>query len=116
MGLFKTGFEQIYKLNTVNMESKITCSTEAPAWRNCRPDSAESMPPVAKIGKPGSAWAMADTARKAMGRMALPECMQTKKQITDKQIHISFTKLNYLIKCLTWIKRSSSRLPHLGTK
>lgn len=61
------------KLNTVNIESNITCSTDAPAWRNCRPDSAESMPPVAKMGKPGSARAMAETARRAMGRMAFPE-------------------------------------------
>lgn len=66
------------KLNIVNMQRNITCSTEAPAWRNCRPDSAESMPPVAKMGKPGSALAMTDTARRAMGRIALPEHIQIK--------------------------------------
>lgn len=53
----------------------ITCNTEAPAWRNCSPVSAESMPPVARIGKPGIARAMADTALRAMGLMALPVCM-----------------------------------------
>lgn len=72
------------KLNSVNTESNITCSTEAPAWRNCRPHSAESMPPVAKMGKPGSALAMADTARRAMGRMALPECIQIKAKENNK--------------------------------
>ena len=50
----------------------ITCSTEAPAWRNCSPVSAESIPPVAKIGKPGIALPMAETALRAMGLMALP--------------------------------------------
>ena len=50
----------------------ITCKTDAPAWRNCSPVSAESIPPVAKIGKPGIALAMADTALRAMGLMALP--------------------------------------------
>lgn len=50
----------------------ITCNTEAPAWRNCSPASAESIPPVARIGKPGMALAMADTALRAMGLMALP--------------------------------------------
>lgn len=56
----------------------ITCNTEAPAWRNCSAVSAESMPPVARIGKPGIARAMADTALRAMGLMALPVCMNTK--------------------------------------
>lgn len=55
----------------------LTCNTEAPAWRNCRPVSAESMPPVARIGKPGIARAMADTALRAMGLMAFPVCMNT---------------------------------------
>lgn len=50
----------------------VTCKTEAPAWRNWSPVSAESMPPVARIGKPGIALAMADTALRAMGLMALP--------------------------------------------
>lgn len=50
-----------------------TCSTDAPEWRNCKPTSAESIPPVARTGKPGSALAMADTARRAIGRMAFPE-------------------------------------------
>ena len=31
------------------------------------------MPPVANIGNPGNAFAIADTARKAMGRMAFPD-------------------------------------------
>lgn len=34
---------------------------------NCKAASALSMPPVARIGKPGRARAMADTARRAMG-------------------------------------------------
>lgn len=49
-----------------------TCNTDAPAWRNCSPLSAESMPPVARTGKPGIALAMAETALRAMGLMALP--------------------------------------------
>lgn len=88
---FFTGVEQMYKLNTVNLKSNVTCSTEAPAWRNCRPDSAESMPPVAKMGKPGSALAMADTARSAMGRMALPEYVKIKTNRQEiKKIIFSF--------------------------
>lgn len=35
------------------------------------------MPPVARTGKPGIARAMADTALRAMGLMALPVCMNT---------------------------------------
>lgn len=50
----------------------ITCNKEAPAWRNCSPVSAESIPPVAKTGKPGISLAMVDTALRAMGLMALP--------------------------------------------
>lgn len=50
-----------------------TCSTVAPACKNCNPASAESIPPVAKIGKPGMARATADTARRAIGRIAFPE-------------------------------------------
>lgn len=58
-----------------------TCNTEAPAWRNCSPVSAESIPPVARIGKPGIARAMADTALRAMGLMALPAYMDTRANI-----------------------------------
>ena len=36
------------------------------------PLSALSMPPVARIGNPGRALAIADTARRAIGRIALP--------------------------------------------
>lgn len=50
----------------------LTCNADAPPRRNCRPASAESIPPVARIGKSGSARAIAVTARRAMGRMALP--------------------------------------------
>lgn len=49
-----------------------TWRTEAPLWRNWRPLSAESMPPVAMTGNPGRARAMADTALKAMGLTAMP--------------------------------------------
>ena len=52
---------------------KPTCNTEAPACRYCSPTSAESIPPVARMGNPGKALAMADTARRAMGRIAFPE-------------------------------------------
>lgn len=37
------------------------------------------MPPVARMGKPGRAFAMADTARNAIGRMAFPAQMQANK-------------------------------------
>mmetsp|Transcript_11752 Transcript_11752/g.29696 ORF Transcript_11752/g.29696 Transcript_11752/m.29696 type:complete len:203 (+) Transcript_11752:932-1540(+) len=40
---------------------------------NCSADSAESQPPVARMGKPGSARAMAEIALSAMGRVALPD-------------------------------------------
>eukprot|EP01137_Pigoraptor_chileana_P009089 Opistho-2@56828 len=50
-----------------------TCSVLAPQCKNCSADSAESMPPVARMGKPGSFRAMFDTALRAIGRMALPE-------------------------------------------
>lgn len=53
-------------------ERNNTCKTEAPLWRNCKALSAESMPPVAKIGKPGRALAIAETARRAIGLMAFP--------------------------------------------
>lgn len=49
-----------------------TWRTEAPLWRNWRPLSAESIPPVAKMGNPGKARAMADTALKAIGLIAVP--------------------------------------------
>ncbi len=39
------------------------------------------MPPVARMGKPGRAFAMADTARNAIGRMAFPAQMQAKTVI-----------------------------------
>ena len=51
----------------------LTCKTEAPACKYCIPTSALSIPPVARTGKPGRARAMADTARSAIGRIALPE-------------------------------------------
>lgn len=41
---------------------QITCKTLAPHWRNCNAASAESMPPVASIGNPGKALAIAETA------------------------------------------------------
>lgn len=50
-----------------------TWTTEAPARRNCMATSAESTPPVARIGKPGRALAIAETALSAMGLMTLPE-------------------------------------------
>lgn len=53
-------------------KSSITWRTEAPLWRNWRPLSAESIPPVAKMGNPGKARAMAVTALKAMGLIAVP--------------------------------------------
>ena len=48
---------------SINKYKIITsCKAEAPAFRYCIPTSAESMPPVAKMGKPGNAFAIADTA------------------------------------------------------
>jgi len=38
------------------------------------------MPPVARTGKPGMALAMADTALRAMGLMALPAHMDTNSE------------------------------------
>lgn len=40
---------------------------------NCKADSAESIPPMPSIGKPGSLLPIADTARKPIGLVALPE-------------------------------------------
>ncbi|TNN60409.1 hypothetical protein EYF80_029398 [Liparis tanakae] len=71
--------------------------TEAPAWRNCSPLSAESIPPVARIGKPGMALAMADTALRAMGLMALPAHMDTHSESScsgDPSIRGSFVLPN----------------------
>ena len=51
----------------------LTWTTLAPACRNCNADAALSMPPVASIGNPGRALATAETARKAIGLMALPD-------------------------------------------
>lgn len=64
-----------YMCRIGNWKRKIinpTWRTEAPLWRNWSPLSAESIPPVAKIGNPGKARAMAVTALKAIGLMAVP--------------------------------------------
>ena len=37
-------------------QNSLTCITGAPAHMNCKDTSAESMPPVARIGNPGSAF------------------------------------------------------------
>ena len=50
-----------------------TCNRVAPAYRNWSPASAESMPPLARTGNPGSALPIADTSRRATGRIALPD-------------------------------------------
>lgn len=55
------------------MKSVLTWRTDAPHLRNWIEDSAESIPPVAKIGNPGRARATAETALKATGRTAFPE-------------------------------------------
>mmetsp|Transcript_27773 Transcript_27773/g.41074 ORF Transcript_27773/g.41074 Transcript_27773/m.41074 type:complete len:266 (+) Transcript_27773:711-1508(+) len=49
-----------------------TCTALAPAMMNWSAVWAESQPPVARIGKPGNARAMAETSRRAIGLMALP--------------------------------------------
>ncbi|KAH9415624.1 hypothetical protein DERP_000111 [Dermatophagoides pteronyssinus] len=41
--------------------------------KNCNPDSAESIPPVARIVNSGTARATAETARNAIGLVALPD-------------------------------------------
>jgi hypothetical protein len=40
---------------------------------NCSAESAESMPPIPRIGKPGSLLPIAETALKPIGLVALPE-------------------------------------------
>uniref|UniRef100_A0A1A9Z8N0 Uncharacterized protein n=1 Tax=Glossina pallidipes TaxID=7398 RepID=A0A1A9Z8N0_GLOPL len=44
-----------------------TCKTLAPACRNCKATSPESIPPIPSIGKPGNLFAMAEIALRAMG-------------------------------------------------
>lgn len=50
-----------------------TCITDAPQLRNCKAISAESIPPIPRIGNPGRALAMDDIAFNAIGRVIFPE-------------------------------------------
>jgi hypothetical protein len=50
-----------------------TCNTDAPQCRNCNPASAESMPPIPMIARPGRSLAIAETARNPTGLIALPD-------------------------------------------
>ena len=65
------------------MRQSPTWRIVAPACKYCKPASAESMPPVARIGKSGRARAMAETPRRAMGRIAFP--VEVRKDVCADQ-------------------------------
>ena len=64
------------------------------------------MPPVARIGKPGIARAMADTALRAMGLMALPVC-------TSKEFNAFWClRIIYMIKLIIMMPLKETDVEH----
>uniref|UniRef100_A0A1B0B868 Uncharacterized protein n=1 Tax=Glossina palpalis gambiensis TaxID=67801 RepID=A0A1B0B868_9MUSC len=61
--------EQLVDQHSNRLESytEQTCKTLAPACRNCKATSPESMPPIPSIGKPGNLFAIAEIALRAIG-------------------------------------------------
>lgn len=72
-------FAQVIKkifMNTlyhVYEKINLTWTTEAPHWMNCKATSAESIPPIPKMGKPGRVLAINETALSPTGLVAFPD-------------------------------------------
>lgn len=56
-----------------NIFGCFTCKAEAPACKKLSATSAESTPPIPRIGKSGSSFLIAVIALRAMGLVAFPE-------------------------------------------
>lgn len=91
----------------------ITWRTEAPLWRNWRPLSAESIPPVAKMGNPGRARAMEVTALKAIGLIAVPTQNQNNQWLAHWSLEYTVLYYFYYYHVMTVSYRTNFKLLYL---